>query len=328
MSESLIRISNTLNLTKQEFTALEKHILLVTLLKLKARQGFNIDSEDNNETLQIDFPATELKETNVLRIKEALDKITSRKIFFSENTKDDEYFGYMVPFTYAKYASVKKISSTISLELNRRAKRLFLELAHGYTTTDLNAVISLKSVHAIRMYELLMMHKDYGTKDSKGEWVVELEELKRLLGLEDSSYSKSFTDFEKRILIYAQKELKANCNLEFEWTIEAKERKKIKSLRFFIRTLEESGTEQLETKIRDTFSFLEELPKGELAAKVHSVMRDYTFSASQQKRILNDPELLKEFIRLDITIGDMMAKGKKIESKTRYMAKSLKLKGM
>ncbi|PMD85638.1 hypothetical protein BWI97_26595, partial [Siphonobacter sp. BAB-5405] len=80
------------------------------------------------------FRSTDIKETNLVRIKESLDKITSRKIFFDESTKSKDYFGYIVPFTYANYEAKVGAHSTITVELNNRCNKLFLELANGYTT--------------------------------------------------------------------------------------------------------------------------------------------------------------------------------------------------
>ncbi|PMD84948.1 hypothetical protein BWI97_26835, partial [Siphonobacter sp. BAB-5405] len=68
------------------------------------------------------------------------------------------------------------------------------------------------------MYELLMMYR------KKNEWVIEIDRLKGLLGLNLTAY-KSFTDFETRILKYTQKELSERCGLYFDWEIAAKERK-------------------------------------------------------------------------------------------------------
>ena len=97
-NKSMLRISNILNLTRQEFTLIEKHIYLTTLLYLKENQGFKVDLENELLAVKIDFSANELKETNRSRIKDALSKITSRKIFFDSSTKDKDYFGFVVQF--------------------------------------------------------------------------------------------------------------------------------------------------------------------------------------------------------------------------------------
>ncbi|OZI06994.1 hypothetical protein BWI93_16915, partial [Siphonobacter sp. BAB-5385] len=269
--KSLIHISNSLNLTKQEFTTVEKHILLITLLHLKNRQGFGVNVDDK---LVVTFPATDIKETNLVRIKESLDKITSRKIFFDESTKSKDYFGYIVPFTYANYEAKVGAHSTITVELNNRCNKLFLELANGYTTTDLQTILSLKSVHAIRMYELLMMYR------KKNEWVIEIDRLKGLLGLNLTAY-KSFTDFETRILKYTQKELSERCGLYFDWEIAAKERKKITTLKFVIQEAEGLEREQLAEETSKTIDYVTSLGDVQVANKVRSACQKYTLTEKQ-----------------------------------------------
>ncbi|MDQ1085521.1 MULTISPECIES: replication initiation protein [unclassified Siphonobacter] len=311
--KSLINISNSLNLTKQEFTTVEKHILLITLLHLKNRQGFGVNIE---EKLVVSFPATDIKETNLVRIKESLDKITSRKIFFDESTKSKDYFGYIVPFTYANYEGRVGASSTITVELNSRCNKLFLELANGYTTTDLQTILSLKSVHAIRMYELLMMYR------KKNEWVIELDRLKGLLGLNLTAY-KSFTDFETRILKYTQKELSEHCNLFFNWEIAAKERKKITSLKFKIQDVDGMDRELLAEETSKTIDYVSSLGDIEVAAKVRAACLKYTFTEKQIQWILETKERISELIRIDLIVEDKISKGKPPRNRTKYVAKSM-----
>ncbi len=40
-SDSIVRISNILNLTRQEFSVIEKHIIHVMLKEIKENQGFH-----------------------------------------------------------------------------------------------------------------------------------------------------------------------------------------------------------------------------------------------------------------------------------------------
>lgn len=315
---TLIRISNVLNLTRQEFTAIEKHIMLFTLFKLKEQQGFNVDLGSDREIFEVEFSAADLKETNRERIKQALDKITSRKIFFDESNGSREYFGYMVPFIYANYDAVNGSHSSIKVHLNPVCKKLFLELANGYTTTDLKAILNLKSTYSIRMYELLSMYAN------KGEWTIEVDKLKNLLGLEYGNY-KTFTLFEKYVLIYSQKELAENCDLWFEWSIAAKERKRITALTFNIKRKGQVEKESLELGIQHTIDFVTSLETAGIAEKVYQASAKYSLTKKQLEWIMASKERVSEFIRLDLIIEDKTAKGKGPKNRTKYMAKSLGL---
>lgn len=315
---NLVQISNILNLTRQEFNMLEKHIFLLTLLKLKEQQGFNLDLENDMLNVEISFPAKLLKETNRDRIKEALDKITTRKIFFEKRPKNKDYFAYVVPFSYANYTSENGANSEVTIMLNSKCKKLFLELAKGYTSTDFNAILNLKSAYSIRMYELISLYQH------KGTWTTEVENLKNLLGLQYDSY-KSFTDFEKRILTYSQKELWEHCNLHFDWEIAKKERKKITALKFSIRSKEKQELQQVKADIKVTTDFVETLSPKEISEMSYIVVNHYSLTPKQVEYILGRKEVFNEFIRIHIIIEDMIQRGKPPKNRTKYLAKSLKL---
>ena len=317
-SKNILRISNILNLTRQEFTVIEKHIYLVTLLNLKEYQGFNINIENIKEVVEIQFSATELKETNIGRIKDSLDKLTSRKISFNNSTKTSDYFGVVVPFSYANYSAIKGGKSTITIHLNGVCKKLFFELANGFTTMDLKAILNLKSNHSIRMYELMNQYLNQGT------WTVEVIALKDLLGIELSKY-KSFTDFETRILTYSQKEVWEHCGIHFEWAIAQKERKKITALTFTIRTKEKQEKVQVNADIKATMEYISQFTPKEIAEKSNILMTQYALSAEQKDYILSDTDIFNEFIRIHAIIENMIEKAKPPKDRTKYLAKSLGL---
>lgn len=314
---SIVRISNVLNLTRQEFTAVEKHIFLYTILHLKEHQGFGVEIKEDF-VLSVEFSAAELKETNRERIKEALDKITSKKIYFDQSSKGREYYGYVVPFVSAKYDSKPRVESLIKVKLNPDCQKLFLELANGYTIMDLKAIINLKSVHSIRMYELISQHLN------QGSWTIDLGELKNLLGLEYAQYSR-FPDFKRYILEYSQRELWEHCNLHFEWEIAAKQRKKITALTFHIKERNKQERTELNEEIKATQNFIKSLSPADVSQKASRVKEKYNLTKKQFDYVLSNTEVFNEFIRVDLIIEDMIAKGKPPRDRTKYLAKSLKL---
>lgn len=317
-SKSIIRLSNVLNLTRQEFTIIEKHIFLTTLLYLKGNQGFKVDLENELLAVKVVFSTNDLKESNRTRIKDALEKITTRKIFFDNSTKDSDYFGFVVPFIGAKYESKDRAYSNIVIHLNPLCKKLFYELSNGYTMIDLKAILSLSSNHSIRIYELMSQYKN------QGQWTVSLEDLKSLLGIELQQY-KNYSDFEKRILIYSQKELLEHCGISFDWEIAEKQRKKITALTFNIRTKEQLEKIVLKQEIKQTIDFIKQLSPKEISEKYHLISTLYQLTPIQIDYIVSNRDVFNEFIRLDIIIEDMISKGKPPRNRTAYLAKSLGL---
>lgn len=98
---------------------------------------------------------------------------------------------------------------SISVVLNSRLKKYLLELSHNYTSYELWNILSLKSKHSIRLYELF---KSYEYQHDK---TFDYEELKSLLCVE--SY-KVYSMFLQRVLNPALEEINllTNLNVTFE----------------------------------------------------------------------------------------------------------------
>lgn len=296
----------------------EKHLFLMTLWYLKAEQGFKVDIDNPLEAVSIVIPVREMKETNLARIREALDKITSRKIHFDESRKDKDYFGFVVPFISARYDSEDSQCANILLKLNPECKKLFFELSNGYTKMHIQAILSLKGTTAIRMYELMSMRL------SKGEWTVDLDTLKGLLGLEAGAY-RSYFLFKQKVLQYAQKELWERCNLYIDWEVAEKKGKKIISLTFSIVTRSTQENRDIEEEAIESVEWVLSLTPEQIKEKFMKVAQAYTFSQPQQDYILGSKMIFQEFVRSDIIIEEKIARGNPVRNRSAYMAKCLGL---
>ena len=317
---SIIRISNVLNLTRQEFSVIEKHIFHSVLKELKENQGFHIKNIDNELPLKVIINANDILKNskNIDILKEAVKKITSRSIYFDKSTPEDYYFGSVVPIPYARYTSTKGSKSEILIEIHHTCKKLFLEFAGGYTTLQLDAILNLKSEYSIRMYEILSMYK------AKKAWSIKLEELRSLLGLGLLEY-KNFGMFEKRILLYSQKELLEHCNLYFSWEISSKKGKKITGLTFNILDKDKQEKVELDSEIKQTVDYINNLKPFEIAQKIHMASTKYTLKPEQIDYIISDNKVFNEFIRIDLIIESMIEKQNPPKDRTKYLAKSLGL---
>jgi len=314
--QSIVNISNILNLTRQEFSILEKHLFLMTLWKLKSSQVFDKAAGESNEPLVIQIPIKDLKETNISRIKEALDKITSRKIYFEDNVKNKEHFGYRVPFPSADYIAKERSYGYVELKLNPDCKKLFLELSKGYTKTDIHAVFSLKSPYSIRMYELMSMNA------KAGSWTIEIEKLKFFIGLDLAKY-KSYTQFEKNILEYSQRELWDHCNIHFEWEIAEKQRKKITALTFHITTRVTQESREMNDFADGQTTWANNLNPMEIKDTFALIQHSYNFTSDQKEYIMSNKKVFSEFVRMHSIIETKIEQGKPVVNRTAYMAKSL-----
>ncbi len=317
---SIVRISNALNLTRQEFSVVEKHLFYFIMHELKENQGFHLLNIDNREPLEVVIEANKVMKNSYNKqvIKDAIKKITSRNLFFDFSNANEEYFGSLTPFPFAKYRAVRGKSSYIHIEIHHSCKKLFLELAKGYTNLDLLSILTLKSEYSIRMYELMSMHLN------QGSWTVTVSDLRNLFNLKPTQYS-NFAMFEKRILTYSQNELWEHCNIHFEWSVAAKERKKITALTFNMANRKQQERKELKEGIAQTQKFIQQLSGREISDKFQIAAQKYSLSQPQLDYIFANQEVFNEFVRLDLIIEDKISKGKPPKDRTKYLAKSLGL---
>lgn len=130
---------------------------------------------------------------------------------------------------------------SVTLSFVPDLKPYLLMLKREFTIIDIDSVKNFQSIYSIRLYQLLKQYLSVGWREFG------LDELKEILGLENDQY-QVFSDFKKRVLTQAQKEMEAKdskCDLTFQLET-IKEGKKITRLRFIIvkRPVEQSQAAQ------------------------------------------------------------------------------------
>jgi len=100
-----------------------------------------------------------------------------------------------------------------------------LQLKTNFTVIDIRSLLQLKSIYAIRFYEFCKESERLGT------FKFEVEKLKDILGLGDR-YAK-YTDFRKRVINVAQKELQETSDLFFSY----EEKKKANTVVLLVFTI-------------------------------------------------------------------------------------------
>lgn len=124
---------------------------------------------------------------------------------------------------YLKGQGIIEVRFTPSL------KPYLLQLKQHFTATPLKYILSFKSVHSMRIYEMLHQFK------STGFFVERVEKLKYRLKIEDK-YT-SYSAFKKYVIEQAQKEL-SDTDMAFTFR-EVKEGKRVDRIEFTIKPLQE-----------------------------------------------------------------------------------------
>lgn len=209
-SNTLITASYDLNLQEQK--------LILTLASMvqptdEEFKEYEFKIKDFMELLGIE---TQTKYTEIPKITKELMK----KVFEIREGKD------IIQLSWLSSARYKTGEGLVILKFDSSLKPYMLQLKELYTSYKLENILSLKSKYSLRLFELLKCN------EFKKIWTIELEELKKILGVTEKSYS-IYQNVKNRIIIQAQKELKEKTDISFNFE-EIKTGRKVTSLKFYI----------------------------------------------------------------------------------------------
>jgi len=113
----------------------------------------------------------------------------------------------------------------VKLSFSPKLKPYLLQLKEKFTTINVIDLMQFKSIHAIRIYELLKQYQDIG------ERTLGIEEIKECCGVKDKF--KQYIEFEKYLLLIAQREINEKSDIYFEFE-RIKPSRKIEGIKFII----------------------------------------------------------------------------------------------
>ena len=129
---------------------------------------------------------------NYKNVKETIKKLSDKSLWVKLDT------GKQVLLRWINEASIDEKTGVIKLRLHNVMKPYLMELKSRFTQYELVYTLGMKSRYAIRLYELL---KSY---EHRGRWVVEIENLKKLLSAE---IYERYVDFRRKVLEIALREI-------------------------------------------------------------------------------------------------------------------------
>lgn len=217
----VVRKSNVFVEARYRFGLHEQKILLLIANKVMTNEKEFIPYQVSWQEI---MKASKNKLNTVAKIDKACEKLKSKTISIKTPTGTDN-FGFLSGWkTYAgKYVEFRIDSSMREMLLN-------LLNVGNFSILKLDIALSLPSVHAIRMYELLN-----GQKFKNGPVTVVLDDLKHTLNIPRNSKTYSdFGSFKRNILERAKKNLAKYTNISFTYKT-IKEGRKVVALVFTIR---------------------------------------------------------------------------------------------
>lgn len=222
--------SNALINARYDMTAFQKKILLYIIAKIQPD-----DKDFQNYVINIkDF--VEEADYKSKMLYEKLRKDT--KALISKVYEIEEPDGLLQVSILAKAKYIKN-KGQIHVSFAPDLKPYLLQLKEQFTATPLRYVLNFKSVHSMRIYEMLQQFK------STGFLVTPINDLKYRLSLEGKY--KTYTLFKRRVIEQAQKELQ-HTDMAFEFT-EIKKGRKVVQLQFRIKPANEITLNKTQEKL-------------------------------------------------------------------------------
>lgn len=222
--------SNALINARYEMTAFQKKILLYIISMIQP------DDEDFKQyTINVkDFVSdTDYKSKMLYGKLRQETKALIGKVYEIEEPDRLSQISILSEAIYIKGKGTIQVRFTPSL------KPYLLQLKQHFTATPLKYILNFKSVHSMRIYEMLHQFQ------STGFFIERVEKLKYRLKIEEK-YA-SYSAFKKYVLQQAQKELE-QTDMAFTFQ-EIKKGRKIDRIKFSIKPLKEIPIEHSQEKL-------------------------------------------------------------------------------
>ncbi|MFD2936169.1 replication initiation protein [Spirosoma flavum] len=296
---------NVITESRQEFTEMEKKIVVLAINQLR----HVAKSWEEGKNINLLIPYAELTDNHHDKISTAASSLNTKRIMHQDfSNPESPEFDFVVPFPRVRslkhngkrYLELMMLSAVIPS---------FIELGKRYTSYDLKLMLSLSSVYAQRMYEIIMMFYGRGQKI----FTYEVSKLRTALNYPPDH---DYYDFKRKAMLVAQQEMQQKIGMHFEFTPSRKEGKAVVELRFEVK----SAKDLIEDDIDIDMSIAKTMQPHEISAVARNLVHDYKFTKKQQSQILEDSTLMQTFIRLHTEIHH----GKReVKNPTAYIAQSL-----
>jgi plasmid replication initiation protein len=221
-SNSLVEASYRLNLEEQR-------LILASIAQLDSRHSgkqtiVKVTARDYAETFDIDMKSA------YQQLKTASDRLYERDI-----RAEDPDTGEIVRKRWVSSVKYQSKQGYVVLGFAPEVEGYLFELTERFTSYRLGSVASLKSIYAIRIYELIMQYKNLGKPGRR----IDLDALRHMLVIQDK-YPR-FADLRKRVLDPAIRELDNSSDM-LVWYEPIKEGRSIVAIMLY-------GEEQKQQKL-------------------------------------------------------------------------------
>jgi len=268
-TKNLVVKSNRLIEAGYKLNLQEQRIILFCITKIKSKEPlpsktFCISASDYAEMFGI-------KTKNAYKeLKETINSLYNRnvKIYNKESNIEGEFRWVQkkLYFNNDGYAEVTLTDELIPF---------LSELQETFTMYNIENVSGMKSVYAIRMYELLKQFKAFGKRKITLDWLKERLQIENI-------YS-AFADLKRRVIDPALKEINELSDLSVSYILDKQNSRKVKEIEFVFHKKHMVLSEQsLEYAVEDNDLYHELKKLGLSDKQSKQILKEYPNEAIQK----------------------------------------------
>jgi plasmid replication initiation protein len=291
--------------SKQEFTELEKKIVVLVVNQIGHMALKGELRPRSNVVLTIPFAL--LTKDHHKQIADAAESLQSKRLIFRNDAKGK--FDFITPFPRVR-SEVVEGKRVIELTMFSDMVPHFAELGQRYTKYDIDVMLSLGSVYAQRMFEIVSMYHNR----NQLQFCYTVDRLMMMLNCPERY---TFHDLKKNALEVAQRELEQKANIILQWEPSKKVGKRVVELSFFIRTPYQLAA----TAVQQDQQAVSQMSISEAITTACKLRTNYKLKDWQKDLIISDHALLETFFRVDSELANGLRP--KIKNHTAYLVKSL-----
>lgn len=269
--------SNSLIEARYKLSLQESQVILWLLTQIRP------DDEDfKSHKLEI-VEFSHMTQVNVGNKYSELRKITKRLIQRVLEIYEQRE-GRFIQVSWLSSATYETKKGYVSLEFSPNLKPYLLQLKSHFTKIDIVDTLKLKSVYAVRIFELVLQYIHLGKRE------ISLNDLRAYCGIEKEEYT-GYGMFKRKVMEKARTEINTKTDYEVDYT-EIKESRKVIALEWTIKK-----KSPLKKALSEKMSILQKEYRSELAL-IESLI-EYGFSKGMAKRLLkgHEEEVIKNALR-------------------------------
>ena len=234
MKNNLIVKHNKLIEANYKLTLQEQKLILILAQKINKGdlefKKYAFTTEELSEILELN------KKSYYSELKEVTKKLMSRVIQIKEPNE-------LLQVTWLNSAKYYENEGTVELGFSNDLKPYLLQLGSHFTKLEFNKMVSLNSVYAVRIYELLKQYEIIR------ERTITLKELKEILEIKVKSYN-IYNNLKRRIILKAKEEINEKTDLLIDFE-EIKTGRKVTAIKFRIAKKEKIKLEITELRQKE-----------------------------------------------------------------------------